>query len=86
MLQNSPKHICDFKFFSGGYTPGTPLKRAGKGREGREERKEREGEEEMGGKTRRREGGKGGEREEEGREGKFRTPISKVTPLQHIET
>jgi hypothetical protein len=54
MLQNSPKRICDFKIFSGGYTPGPPLKRAGKGREGRE-----------GGK-----GGRGGGKERGGREGR----------------
>jgi hypothetical protein len=34
MLHNSPKRLCDFKTFSGGYTPGPPLKTAGKGKEG----------------------------------------------------
>jgi hypothetical protein len=35
MLQNSPKRICDFKTFSGGYTrrPGPSLKREGNERE-----------------------------------------------------
>jgi hypothetical protein len=33
MLQNSPTSICNSKNFSGGYTPGLPLKGEGEGKE-----------------------------------------------------
>jgi hypothetical protein len=57
MLQNSPKRICDLKIFRG-YTPGPPLKRAGKekgGKKGELRREWRGGE------------GRGREGREEGR-------------------
>jgi hypothetical protein len=69
----SKTHLSTYvisKFFPGLY-PGPPIKRAGKGREGRRGGEWREGGEERGGREGEERGGREGRK---GGEGKFRTP------------